>query len=93
MTGPRAANAPRPSPERTRGELVVPNPPMPTVGRIVHYQPTLSPDTRPAIIVGVGDDRVDLVIFNKFGAHYKASVAHTDEPTPGYWSWPPHAGS
>lgn len=64
--------------------------PKPSVGRIVRTI-TSAGSIRPAIIIGVEDDKVELVVFNATnGAQYIGFVgfAEAEDEIPGTWHWP-----
>lgn len=71
----------------------------PTVGRIVHYTPTVDQlemfngaTVLPAIIVKVNDEAngiVNLKVFNNGHAdRFLKDMYQAAEPTPGGWHWP-----
>jgi hypothetical protein len=68
----------------------------PSIGRIVHYQSygtpngEYLPEPRAAVITSVGVvGQVGLCVLNPTGIFFNDSVAYSDEPKPGHWSWPP----
>lgn len=72
--------------------------PLPTVGRIVHYQSygtpggEYLPEPRAAIITQVSDDvrgEVGLMVMSPTGTFFNTKVPFADVPTPGHWNWPP----
>lgn len=77
----------------------------PSIGRVVHYHSrgskdgVYAPEPRAAIITQVHPDftkdedgvpQVGLAVLNPTGLHFQEYVAHSPEPLPGCWSWPPH---
>ena len=69
----------------------------PTVGRIVHYQAYGTPNgeflplPRAAVITDVHDAAtgdVSVCVLNPSGIFFN-SVAYSETPKPGCWSWPP----
>jgi hypothetical protein len=67
----------------------------PTVGRIVHYQAYGTPGgefksvPRAAVIAEVfSDEDVAVCVLNPQGIYFNR-VTYSEEPKPGYWSWPP----
>lgn len=88
---PPPAPAPPPAPTTA---------PLPTVGRIVHYYPTVrEPEDsfglpQAAIVTLVfAPDTVKLQLFRPFGeaTRVQTNVPYSATPTPGHWSWPPLA--
>lgn len=65
-------------------------PTLPTVGRIVHYQPFHQADPLAAIVTAVYDDGcVNLTLFNADGTTQpKTCARQAMEPTEGFWTWP-----
>lgn len=71
--------------------------PIPSVGRIVHYQAYGSPGgeypsvPRAAIITDVSDygAKVALAVLNPTGMFFNTDVPFSAEPKAGHWSWPP----
>ena len=64
--------------------------PTPSIGRIVRTI-TASGAVRPAIIIGVEDDKAELVVFNATnGAQYLGFVGHApvEDEIPGTYHWP-----
>lgn len=90
MAGPTKATAPA---------APTPTPPVPSLGRVVHYSPEwvnakgrYAGPARAAIVGDVEDEGegiVSLIVFNKHGGHWIEDVPHADEPTAGHWNWPP----
>ena len=70
--------------------------PVPTIGRIVHYQPSSQDSDQeplPAIIhkTYVNRDDVDLTIFTDDGPQVLRNVVHSPDPhdpLPATWFWP-----
>ncbi|MFC9432712.1 hypothetical protein [Nocardia sp. NPDC057030] len=70
--------------------------PVPSIGRIVHYQSygtpggEFAPEPRAAIITDTGESgTVGLCVLNPTGIYFNRDVPFAHEPTPGHWSWPP----
>ena len=64
----------------------------PSIGRIVHYQPTGNePETVAAIITAVRDSgAVNLAAFLPSAEYFKVvDVPYSETPKSGCWSWPP----
>lgn len=76
------------------GKATAAVPPLPTVGRIVHYYP-LPSGTVPlaAIVTAVELRGVALTVFEPGNrtADALVNVTHSAEPKPGHWSWPPRS--
>lgn len=73
-------------------KIAPPPPPKPSIGRIVHYTTDPHGTTKAALIIDVFDDEtVDLAVFNHTGVHPLDAVSFAEEPTPGFWSWPPRS--
>lgn len=70
-------------------------PPLPTVGRIVHWQPFNSPAPLAAIITAVNADNfadnghVKLAVFKLVGDLIHFSAPFSETPEEGHWNWPP----
>lgn len=64
----------------------------PTIGRIVHYHGPLGDGPFAAIVTDVHrENRVMLHVFGRLEAwNPMLPIAHSPEPKPGHWSWPPH---
>lgn len=70
--------------------------PVPSVGRIVHYQAYGTPGgefkslARAAIITEVHEGGVcSVTVFNPTGLFFN-KVPFAEVPTPGHWNWPPY---
>ena len=76
--------------------------PVPSVGRIVHYQAYGTPGgefpsvPRAACITEIGANGdgkdtslVGLCVMNPQGLFFNRSVPYADPPKPGCWNWPP----
>lgn len=70
-----------------------------TVGRIVHWQShgctagafEVPPTAMAAIVTEVlGDDVVGLAVFTPTSLFFHQAF-YSEDPQPGYWSWPPKA--
>lgn len=67
----------------------------PTIGRVVHYYPTDHQDGQEpfAAIVsattGNAPGETTLRVLPPAGDLFVAMARHSDEPTPGCWTWPP----
>jgi hypothetical protein len=69
----------------------------PTIGRIVHYHSygtpggEYLPKPRAAIVTDIfeGSDAVSLCVLNPTGLFFNTTVAFSETPEPGCWSWPP----
>lgn len=90
MAAPQRAAVPAPSPVRPLpvSAPTPPAPPVPSIGRMVHYT-TDSGLIRPGIIVAVDDDTIDLVVFNPLGSFPRRDVPRAETSTPSHWNWPP----
>lgn len=70
---------------------------VPGIGRIVHYHSygtpggEYVPEVRAAIITGTyaTPGVVALCVLNPTGMFFNPSVAFSEDPKPGHWSWPP----
>lgn len=66
----------------------------PTVGRIVHYVSYGTPkgeftsQCRAAIVAGVGEVLLDLVVLNPTGLFFNASRHDEENKLGGTWHWP-----
>lgn len=71
--------------------------PMPTVGRIVHYQAYGTPGgeyksvPRAAIVTEIGESTttIGLMIANPTGLFFNKEVPFSFKPKAGCWNWPP----
>lgn len=70
--------------------------PVPSVGRIVHYQAYGTPGgefksvPRAAVVAEVhSDEEVTVCVLNPSGLFFNR-VKYSAEPKPGCWNWPPH---
>jgi len=68
----------------------------PTIGRVVHYHSygtpggEFLPEPRAAIVTAVHSlTLVGLAVLNPTGLFFNQFVPFSEEPEPGYWSWPP----
>lgn len=67
----------------------------PSIGRVVHYHSygtpggEYLPEPRAAVITEVTGETVGLAVLNPTGQFFNRGVPFSDEPKPGYWSWPP----
>lgn len=70
----------------------------PSIGRIVHYHSygtpggEFVPEARAAVITGVNwaeEQRVHLAVLNPTGMFFNLDVRYSEDPQPGFWSWPP----
>lgn len=61
----------------------------PSIGRIVHYRDEEGHGkTYAAVITGVFDGVVNLVVWNEFG-HQSTALNVRQGEEPGEWNWPP----
>lgn len=70
--------------------------PVPTIGRIVHFQTYGSAggahpsEPMAAIVTGTyANDDVNLFVIYENGTSHKHGIPFAAEPTPGHWNWPP----
>lgn len=79
--------------------------PVPSIGRIVHYQSygtpngEYVPEPRAAIITAITPQavlfdapevpHVSLCVLNPTGFFFNHVVPFAETPTPGHWNWPP----